>query len=497
MNSRMPHHPPDPTDEMAALIQTLHETGQRLEELTAGQVDAVTDRDGRTFLLRHAQYELRQSEAAKQAAVLNALPAHIAMLDVQGVIVSVNQSWRHFGDSNACQSPGHCVGMNYLETCDHAHGPDTTYARAAAQGIRSILNGTSTVFSMEYPCDSPSERRWFLLTVTPLADASVLGAVVMHLDISERVRVAQALDAQHIELQALFNVIPSMVWVRDASNNIVRVNQRAADATGKTIAALEGAALPEIYPEDADRYFADDLEVIRSGVPKLGIVETVAAADGTELWMQIDKVPLIASDGTGTGIVVVATDITELKRAEADLRESERRFSEMLEQVQLASVMLDREARITYCNNFFLSLTGWQREEVVGKNWYELFKAPDAAETQNNFEGLLAEQRAFMHNQSHLVTRSGERRLIRWNNSLLRSRSGEAIGTASIGEDITDRTAAEAVLAQRAAELERFHRLSVGREMRMIELKKQVNELQRQAGFEPEFDLTFLDAVPL
>jgi light-regulated signal transduction histidine kinase (bacteriophytochrome) len=56
--------------EVAALIATLHSAGQRLEELTAGEVDSVMDRDGRPFLLRHAQEELRRSEAAKQAVIL-------------------------------------------------------------------------------------------------------------------------------------------------------------------------------------------------------------------------------------------------------------------------------------------------------------------------------------------------------------------------------------------------------------------------------------------
>ena len=86
MNSHTPSRPDNATDELSALIETLHETGQRLEELTKGEVDAVTDRDGRTFLLRHAQDHLRLSEASKQAAILNALPADIAMLDAQGVI---------------------------------------------------------------------------------------------------------------------------------------------------------------------------------------------------------------------------------------------------------------------------------------------------------------------------------------------------------------------------------------------------------------------------
>jgi hypothetical protein len=68
---------------------------------------------------------------------------------------------------------------------------------------------------------------------------------------------------------------------------------------------------------------------------------------------------------------------------------------------------------------------------------------------------------------------------------VLRSGAGEVIGTASIGEDITERKLAEDVLKKRAAELERFHRLSVGRELQMIELKKQVNELAGQAGQKP------------
>jgi len=79
-----PENPPPPQNagkEVSALIETLHATGQRLEELTAGEVDTVTDRRGRTILLRRAQDHMRHNEAAKQAAILNALPAHIALLD--------------------------------------------------------------------------------------------------------------------------------------------------------------------------------------------------------------------------------------------------------------------------------------------------------------------------------------------------------------------------------------------------------------------------------
>jgi len=96
MNLSKPILLSETTDEVSALIETLHQAGRRLEELTAGEVDAVADRDGRTFLLPSAQEQLRHIEAEKQAALLNALPAHIAMLDHEGIIVSVNSAWGQF-----------------------------------------------------------------------------------------------------------------------------------------------------------------------------------------------------------------------------------------------------------------------------------------------------------------------------------------------------------------------------------------------------------------
>jgi hypothetical protein len=99
------------SEEISVLIRTLRETDQRLDELTAGQIDTVADRDGRSFLLHHAQGELRYADAAKQAAILNALPAHIILVDAQGLIISAQaravsgEIDRGFSQPNAA-----CVG---------------------------------------------------------------------------------------------------------------------------------------------------------------------------------------------------------------------------------------------------------------------------------------------------------------------------------------------------------------------------------------------------
>lgn len=122
-----PEKPPsaeDVNEEIPALIETLHQSGQRLEELTAGEVDAVVDRRGRMSLLRRAQDHLR----LREADIFNALPTHIALLDPRGRITTVNESWRQFGRANAILGPSYGVGVNYLELCDSAHGGDAAEA---------------------------------------------------------------------------------------------------------------------------------------------------------------------------------------------------------------------------------------------------------------------------------------------------------------------------------------------------------------------------------
>jgi PAS domain S-box-containing protein len=136
----------------------------------------------------------------------------------------------------------------------------------------------------------------------------------------ERTRAEAVLQRQQTELRVLFDLIPAMIWFKDTENGILRINKRVADAAGKTVAEIEGRPSHEIYPQEAARFHADDLEVIRGGVPKLGYVEMLPGPDGRKLWVQTDKVPYCDGDGKVIGIVVVAKDVTESRRAEEELR---------------------------------------------------------------------------------------------------------------------------------------------------------------------------------
>jgi len=126
-------------------------------------------------------------------------------------------------------------------------------------------------------------------------------------------------------------------------------------------------------------------------------------------------------------------------KAEALLQESERRFRETLENVSLVAVSLDRQGQIIFCNDFLLALTGWQRDEILSRNWFDTFTSYNPKVKQIFLEGMQIGN-VPLHNENYIITRSGEKRLIAWSNTILRESQGKVIGITGIGEDITERT---------------------------------------------------------
>lgn len=573
--------------ELAALVTTLHTTFARLDEITGGEVDAISDGRGGNFLLRQAQVALRLGDAARQAAILDALPLQVALVDNSGTITAVNAAWCAFTMANAVQGNGCGVGSNYLQVCDNATGDEVTDARQAGTGIRSVLDRNAPLFAFEYPCHSPLEQRWFQMTVCPVTSTGLVGAVIMHLDISAR-RLAtrdlqeselrfrqmaenirevfflrepdgsrmlyvspayeeiwgrsceslyanpatweaaihvddreQTIEALQANLDGSFAVEYRIVrpdesirWVHsrgypvvNSAGKLVRIAGVAKDITEQKLAresllesqqrlqlATEAARIgiwdldlvagrlywdsqmyahygitaegfsgsyetwrAGLHPDDRQRAEAELAQAIadrKSFNTEFRVVWPNGEIHDIEAHAQVRHPP----DGATTRLVGINLDITERKRAERRLWESERRYSSMLSNVELYAVMLDLQGRVTFCNDFLLRSTGWQRDEVIGQNWFGQFIPTHEVETRIAFSDWLAGVSASSHRENQILTRTGELRLVHWNNSILRSADGAVIGSASIGDDITDARAAEA----RVRYLNRVHAILSG-----------------------------------
>lgn len=149
---------------------------------------------------RKRDERLLQSNEAFTREVLDSLSAHVCVLDRDGVILRTNEPWKEFAQANSdtLRTIG-AVGDNYLAVCRRAIADGDATVLPILSGIEAVLAGRQEAFSAEYPCDSPDEKRWFLLRVSPLVESQ--GVVLSHLDISDRKRVEEALHVKQRELE--------------------------------------------------------------------------------------------------------------------------------------------------------------------------------------------------------------------------------------------------------------------------------------------------------
>ncbi len=299
--------------EISALIEMMNTAGQRLQELTAGEIDSIAGKDGRMFILQHAQEQLRSSETIRQAAILNALPAHIALLNAQGIIISVNEGWQQFAHTNMYIDSNNGVGINYLEICDQAIANNAFEAHHVAEGIRSVLEGREHSFMIEYPCHSPTEQRWFLMTVTPLSKSSPGGAVVMHINITQRKQAEERL--RNLAL-AMDGTTDAIYLIDRATMKYVHVNDAACHMHNKPRDELIVMSPWKVnLTNQADLESAYD-ELITSGLPAKPIEFMRRLSDGSQIWVELRQQAELSEDRWK--IIIVERDITE--RREAGIR---------------------------------------------------------------------------------------------------------------------------------------------------------------------------------
>ncbi|MGH3848972.1 MAG: PAS domain S-box protein, partial [Pseudonocardiaceae bacterium] len=191
--------------------------------------------------------ERKRAEAALQESyrfnqtVLDSMSEHIAVLNRNGEIIAVNRAWQQFAQTNSEKGDGQqqYTGMNYLTVCRNASGPFADQASAALEGIKSVLEGAIASFILEYPCHSPQEERWFLMSVTPLP-TSRGGAVIAHLNITARKRAEAKLAEQQAQFLTLAESIPQLAWMAGPDGYIHWYNRRWYEYTGTTPEQMEG-----------------------------------------------------------------------------------------------------------------------------------------------------------------------------------------------------------------------------------------------------------------
>ena len=499
---------------IAELERILRDAGQELRELTGGQPGSPESAGAAAYPPPGPREDLqlgepaRQPTAEAQIAILDALPAHISLIDSTGTIRLVNDPWKRFAAANAWQRPDLLVGENYLTVCDEATGAGAEEARIAAAGIREVLGFKRRQFTLEYPSPTPDQERWFRLMVTRVSEAPEAGCVVMHVDVTDR-KLAEIKTQRLNRLYAVSSAINEAIVRTSEVPRLYQEACRIAVEAGEFRMAWVGLVGPggkRIEPTvwwGADDGYLDELRVSpHAGTPtstgpgarafrtgagvRCNDIATdpafpLSAAALARGYRSCAAFPL-SLGGRSIGIFVVyahqpgffneeemnllgrlaadlsfAMDIHERevqrRKAEQELRASEERFRQVVENIREVFWITDpAHHRILYASPAYEVLWGRTCESLYQSpgSWLEAIH-PEDRERVRRAAG--ARNGTGTYDETYRVVQpNGSVRWIRDQKYPVRGPGGEVYRVVGTAEDITERKLAEVALMESEAE---------------------------------------------
>lgn len=319
---------------------------------------------------------LIQAENFKQS-VLDSLTDHIAVLDESGTIVAVNQAWRAFAEANPPLNGNIAEGVNYYQVCESAAGEAATEAAEVVAGIRAIFAGTRETFTLEYPCHSPDEQRWFVCHITRFVDSAPRYVVVAHQNITGRKQAENALRESETLFRSLFDHLPVGVALGHPDYTFAGVNAAFCRFIGYTEQELLSLSFADIsHPEDLPAEIVLARQLTAGTADQYSMDKRYLRKGGRIVWGHLSVRLVWKADGRSHYGLGVVEDITERKEMEEALRESEAR------QRMLLSALPDMVFRIDQDGVFVDFKTPRDEyllmppEQFLGRNYRELLPMP-------------------------------------------------------------------------------------------------------------------------
>ncbi|HTY74097.1 MAG TPA: PAS domain S-box protein, partial [Candidatus Nanoarchaeia archaeon] len=284
---------------------------------------------------------------------------------------------------------------------------------------------------------------WYDLKITPVPE----GIFILSLDITERKKAEETLRKKQGELQTIIDSSQGLVFYKDRTNHFIRVNKAFAEIMGLPKEQLEGRSLFDLYPkEEAEAYWSDDKQVIASGKAKIGIEEKMQSKQG-QRWVQTDKIPYQDAEGNIIGVIGFSVDITERKKAEEALQESEQRWATTLASIGDAVIATDTSGKIMFLNGEAEKLTGWKLSEASQKSVKEVFNIVNEQtrlEVENPIIKVLKEGNVCgLENHTVLIRKDGLEVPIDDSGAPIKDKEGKTTGVVLVFRDISKRRQAD------------------------------------------------------
>ena len=340
--------------------------------------------------------------------VLDSLDANICILDHHGTIIDINRNWRSYPARVGAADGQATPGTNYLQVCRKATGACRDVALQTAEGIESVIRGERDCFTMDYPCDTPTDKAWYQIRVTPLngedgLESEANSVVVSHIDVTDQVADSLALEDKTREAEKLALVAKytdNAVIITDELGYIEWVNEGFTRITGYELDEVVGRVPGHILQgPDSD---PDVVREIRDALTRREGFDCEIVnyhKSGEPYWVAIEVRPIYDAQGNVTKFMGLETDISQKVAATA---ERERLQKELLDSSHRAGMAELATDILHNVGNVLNSIN------VSAKLINERLQS-NSAETLQRTADLLAEHRSDL---AHFVTEDKRGKLL-------------------------------------------------------------------------------------
>lgn len=377
--------------------------------------------------LKEAEIALRYSEE-KYRLLIEGVTSDISLIDRNGKVLFINDSFARSFGKNKEELVGKYID-ELLPADDLNH---------KLENIIGVIE-TGKEFKEESSVHINNELKWFFVNIQPYQDPSgqVTCALVITYDITDRKFAERQVIASQERLRAIINSIDDLIFVIDRYGKFTFFEQAGKDDTLYSEPAnYIGKHISEVMPAKISRMFDSHFKQIEADGLTRQMDYSLSIKDDIR-WFSAKLSALHGSDCTFEGVTVVVREITTQVRASGELK-NERDFNRsILETANSLIVCLDNMARIKIFNDECEKVTGYKRDEVLGKNWPEIF-LPEyyRHEGLNDFKAWVSNHPRDSY-EGPIVTKTGEERTILWSNSAIFDPISGDVTAIAIGQDIT------------------------------------------------------------
>jgi PAS domain S-box-containing protein len=294
------------------------------------------------------------------ALAIEALSEHVVLFDAEDRIVIANEAWRELNaevvetTQPGCRFEDHLRHALAKGLIPEAAGREEQWLRERMERHR---NPTGP-FELER-----QDGRWLRIFEQRLPDG---GTFLIISDITESKRVEASLRESEERFGAVVNNSPAKIHIKDAAGRYLLVNPLAAKLFGVTDAEARGKTSHDIFgKQQADAFHTHDNSVMKSRQP-VENEEIWDGEDGIRTYLTV-KFPIFDSNGRVTGVGAIGTDISERKRAEAELASLKHQNDLILRSAGEGIYGVDKDGRTTFVNPAAAKMIGWDADDLIGK----------------------------------------------------------------------------------------------------------------------------------